>query len=176
MLSGTGGLRLGLEFARRFVAKDTKVYCPDPTWPNHMNIAIDAGFKWAPYKYYDPKTKGVAFGELKQNLEQIPNGQIILFHACAHNPTGCDLTLAQWKELLEVVKAKNHLPLMDMAYQGFTSGDTDKDAAAVRLFAGEGVPMILVQSFAKNMGLYGQRIGNLSFLFDSTKAVEAVNS
>lgn len=96
MLSGTGGLRLGLEFAKRFVPKDTKVYCPDPTWPNHMNIARDAGFEWSTYKYYDAKSKvntflakitiffiliinvnhkkGVAFGELKANLEKIPNG------------------------------------------------------------------------------------------------------
>ncbi|EAR96540.1 class I/II aminotransferase (macronuclear) [Tetrahymena thermophila SB210] len=176
VLSGTGALRTGFDFLKKFLPAETTVYVPNPTWPNHNNIARDAGFKVEFYTYYDPATKSVNFSKLLDEAKTFKNGSVFILHACAHNPTGCDLSINQWKELRDVFLKKNHIAFMDMAYQGFTSGDCQKDSEAVRLFADSNVNMLLGQSFAKSMGLYGQRIGSLSVLTQNANEAQNVLS
>jgi len=164
VLSGTGGGRIAFEFMARFVGKNTPIYMPDPTWANHLPMAKDAGLSLATYRYYDKKTIGLDFAGMIEDIKAAPNGSIFMLHACAHNPTGVDPTEAQWKEISAACKAKSHIVFFDAAYQGFASGDADKDAFAIRLFVQEGHDIILCQSFAKNFGLYGERVGCLSMV------------
>ena len=163
-LSGTGALRVGKRFLSDFYPFKKKIYLPVPTWANHYSIAEGAHLEIGEYRYYDNNAKKVDFDGMVEDLENLENNSIVLFHACAQNPTGLDLTHEQWQKILEIVKKKDILPFFDMAYQGFATGDLDEDAYAVRLFANEGMNMLLAQSFAKNMGLYGERIGCLSIL------------
>merc|ERR1712066_438371 len=135
------------------------IYLPKPSWGNHTPIFKHAGFNVGGYTYYDANTCGLDFAGAMADISNIPEGSVILLHACAHNPTGVDPTLEQWKEMSAVIKKRNLLPFFDMAYQGFASGDMDRDAAALRLFVDEGHTVLLAQSFAKNMGLYGERAG-----------------
>ena len=131
------------------------------------------------YRYYDPNTKGLNFGGLKEDLTNAPEGSVVILHACAHNPTGVDLNKPQWNELKTLFTQKKHIAFFDMAYQGFTSGNIHEDAYAVRLFANDlqaDIPLILAQSFAKNFGLYGQRIGCLSTICSSEKEASDVQS
>lgn len=175
-LSGTGALRVAADFINRFLpGKD--VYFPDPTWGNHPNIFKDAGVKSIKsYKYYDPKTVGLDLNGLLADLKAAKDESVIVLHACAHNPTGVDPTFDQWKQISQVCKEKKHFVLFDCAYQGFASGDPEKDVAAVRYFIKEGHNIGLCQSFAKNFGLYGQRVGALSFLTETPAEAEAVES
>ncbi|KAF8819895.1 aspartate aminotransferase [Cardiosporidium cionae] len=161
-LSGTGALRLAAEWLKNF-AQD-KILIPNPTWPNHHNIFSRAGFTITAYRYWHAQNLELDLEGLLTDLQEAPSGRIVLLHVCAHNPTGCDPTPDQWKAIEKVVAEKNHLVLFDMAYQGFSSGDPDKDAWAVRYFVEKGHSVLLCQSFAKNMGLYGQRVGTFSFL------------
>ncbi|XP_073942151.1 glutamate oxaloacetate transaminase 2 [Choristoneura fumiferana] len=163
-LSGTGALRLGLEFISKYYGKDKVVYLPDPTWGNHPQICNQLGIQHKKYRYFDPKTIGFDLQGALEDINKIPEGSIIMLHACAHNPTGVDPKQAEWKQLSEVVKKRKLLPFFDMAYQGFATGDVDGDSFAVRLFVSEGHQVMLAQSFAKNMGLYGERAGALSFM------------
>jgi aspartate aminotransferase, mitochondrial len=110
------------------------------------------------------------------DLKAAPDNSIVLLHACAHNPTGIDPTEEQWKQISSVVKEKGHFPFFDMAYQGFASGDTDKDAFPVRLFIQEGHQLVLAQSFAKNMGLYGERVGAFSVVCESSEEKKRIDS
>ncbi|KAI4465504.1 aspartate aminotransferase [Holotrichia oblita] len=119
------------------------------------------------YKFYDPKTCGFDFAGAMDDIAKIPERSIILLHACAHNPTGVDPNPQQWAEMSALIKKKNLFPYMDMAYQGFASGDIDKDAAAVRMFINDGHEIALAQSFAKNMGLYGERAGAFTIVTKS---------
>ncbi|CAD8165922.1 unnamed protein product [Paramecium pentaurelia] len=176
VLSGTGAIRLGFELLNKFVPPETKVLVPIPTQTLHPTIAKMAGLQSQEYRYFDPTTRQVDFQGLFQDLYTAPNGSIVLFHACSHNPTGCDLELHQWEQLLDLTKKKDLLPFFDMTYQGFTSGDMDKDAYAIRLFTEAGMPIILGQSFDQNMGLSGQRIGCLSLVCSNEKEREIVNS
>ncbi|KAL7420919.1 aspartate transaminase aat1 [Cryptotrichosporon argae] len=162
-LSGTGALRVGMAFLGRFYPNKT-IYLPSPTWGNHIPCAKDSLLEVKHYKYFDKDTVGLDFAGMKADIEAAPEGSIILLHACAHNPTGIDPTEAQWKELSEIVKRKKHFPFFDMAYQGFASGDINKDAFAVRYFVEQGHQILLCQSFAKNIGLYGERVGAVSFV------------
>lgn len=175
-LSGTGGLRLGAAFLKLFYNRNLEVYLPSPTWGNHMNIFKHAGVPFKHYKYYDKNTVGLDFKGLLQDISSIPDGSVVLLHACAHNPTGIDLNLEQWKELSVLIKKKKHFPFFDMAYQGFASGDVNKDAAAVRQFVEDGHQIALVQSYAKNMGLYGERAGAFSLVCSNKEEVERVMS
>jgi len=179
-LSGTGALRVGADFMMKHInlpAETRKtVYLPDPTWGNHIPIYKDAGFAVKTYKYYEPKTCGLDFNGLKTDIQNIPKNSLVLFHACAHNPTGVDPNIEQWKELSKVCKDKDHFVFFDLAYQGFASGDPEKDAQPVRTFIKDGHNIGLAQSFAKNFGLYGERIGALSFLTENAKEAEAVES
>jgi aspartate aminotransferase len=177
-LSGTGALRIGFEFLRRFYGTKTpyKVYLPNPTWPNHQNIIRDSGLQFAEYRYFDPKTNGLDYAGLCEDLKAAPSGSVILLHACAHNPTGVDPNYEQWQGILDIIRRKQHFPFFDCAYQGFASGDLNKDAYAVRLFAKAGCEMLIAQSFAKNFGLYGERIGALSVVTSTSQAVEPIRS
>ena len=136
-----------------------EIYIPTPTWGNHIPLFKRAGFAVKHYRYYDPKTCGFDFDGVLQDLAKIPQKSVVLLHACAHNPTGVDPKPEQWKEISKVIKSRNLFPFFDMAYQGFASGDVDRDATALRLFIEDGHQVALAQSFAKNMGLYGERVG-----------------
>ena len=175
-LSGSGALRIGQRFLFQFYPYLKKIYLSKPTWGNHHAIAKGTGLEIGEYRYYDPKTLGVDFEGLVQDLENVEEHAIVLFHACAHNPTGVDLDHEQWQKVLEIVKKKKILPFFDMAYQGFATGDIEEDAYAVRLFANEGLDLVLCQSFSKNLGLYGERIGCLSFLTQSEEQKIAVKT
>ena len=150
-ISGTGALRIGGEFLNRFYPHAKKIYIPTPSWANHNAVFKDSGLEVVKYKYYNKDTIGLDFDGMISDLNAAPSNSIVLLHACAHNPTGIDPTEEQWKQISEVVKEKGHYPFFDMAYQGFASGDTDKDAFALRYFQGQGHSFCLAQSFAKNM-------------------------
>ncbi|XP_055837145.1 aspartate aminotransferase, mitochondrial [Episyrphus balteatus] len=175
-ISGTGALRIGAAFLSKFWKGNREVYLPAPTWGNHIPIFEHCGLKVNKYRYYDPKTCGLDFKGCLEDIMKIPENSIILLHACAHNPTGVDATPEQWLELCNVIKKKKLYPYLDMAYQGFASGDVDKDATAVRLFEKEGLDFCLAQSFAKNMGLYGQRAGAFSMICSSAEEADRVLS
>ena len=150
-ISGTGALRIGGEFLSRFYPGAKKIYIPNPSWANHNVLFKDSGLEVAKYRYYDPNTIGLDFDGMVEDIKAAPEGSIILLHACAHNPTGGDPTEAQWRQISDALKAKKHFAYFDMAYQGFASGSTDKDAFALRHFVKEGHSVCLAQSFAKNM-------------------------
>lgn len=138
----------------------SSVYVPNPSWSNHRVMFESVGFAVHDYAYYDPQARGVSFDALLADLRAAPERSIIVLHACAHNPTGCDLTPAQWREVATVLQQRQHIPVVDSAYQGFASGDLDADAHAIRLLLDElSLPGVLCQSFSKNMGLYGERAG-----------------
>jgi len=159
-LSGTGGLRVFGELMRKHGHKH--IYLPNPTWGNHIPIFTNSGLEVRKYRYYDSESSDLDFSGLINDIKGMPEGSIILLHACAHNPTGMDPTMEQWKEMSETIKKHKLLPFFDCAYQGFASGDPNKDASAVRMFVEDGHLISMVQSFSKNFGLYGQRVGALS--------------
>ena len=128
------------------------------------------------YRYYDRAGDCLDFAGMVEDFKDAPDNSIVLMHSCAHNPTGMDPTEDQWRELSEVVMEKNHIPLFDSAYQGFASGDMDKDAFSIRHFVEEGHNVIVTQSFSKNMGLYGERVGLLSFVCADVEEKERVLS
>jgi len=173
-LSGTGGLRVFGEMLHQFGHKH--IYVPNPTWGNHIPIFTNAGLEVRKYAYYDNEKRTLDFSNLIDDIRAMPEGSCVLLHACAHNPTGMDPTLEQWKEISNVVMEKNLLPFFDCAYQGFASGDARKDAAAIRMFVEDGHKIALVQSFSKNFGLYGQRIGALSVVADDPEEAQRVLS
>lgn len=175
-ISGTGGLRLGAAFIKAFYPRNLEVYAPNPTWGNHIPIFKHSGVPIKHYRYYDKNTVALDFKGLLEDISSIPDGSVILLHACAHNPTGIDLKLDQWKELSQLIKKKNHFPFFDMAYQGFASGDVNRDAIAVRQFVEDGHDLALVQSYAKNMGLYGERAGAFSFVCSNKEEADRVMS
>lgn len=129
-----------------------------------MGIVTKAGFEWAKYRYYDRDSKTFDCVGMLEDLDKIDNESIILLQVCAHNPTGCDPTHDEWRQILEVVKRKNHFCAFDNAYQGFATGDLDNDSFSLRTFAEGTDRLCLFQSFAKNFGLYGERAGCVSFL------------
>lgn len=150
-ISGTGALRIGGEFLARHYPSSKKIYIPTPSWANHNAVFTDSGLEVVKYRYYNKDSIGLDFDGMVNDLKAAPEGSIILLHACAHNPTGIDPSEEQWKQISDVVKDKKHYPFFDMAYQGFASGNTDKDAFPVRHFQSSGHRFCLAQSFAKNM-------------------------
>lgn len=161
-LSGTGALRLAADFLAKFVhkSKKTHVYISDPTWGNHRAIFQAAGFETIEtYRYYNRKTNGLDLLGYLEDVQNAPEGSIFVLHACAHNPTGLDPTPDEWKKVAQQMKKKNHILLLDNAYQGFATGDIEQDAWATRYLANENFNFLVCQSFAKNMGLYGERAG-----------------
>ena len=176
-LSGTGSLRVGMDFLREWYPnKNAKIYVSNPTWPTHKGIAARAGFEAVEYRYYDKEAKGFDCNGMLEDLDKADNGSIILLHMCAHNPTGCDPTKEQWQQILEVVKRKGHFAAFDNAYQGFASGDLDNDAYSLRLFSENYSNICLFQSMAKNFGLYGERAGCVSFVTESEQEAAIISS
>lgn len=175
-ISGTGSLRIGAAFLGRWLQKSKVVWLPNPSWGNHTPIFKHAGADVKTYRYFDAKTCAIDFKGLLEDINKIPEGDTILLHVCAHNPTGVDPKPEQWQEICNVVKKRNLFPYFDMAYQGFASGDIDRDAAPVRLFAKEGIAFALAQSYAKNMGLYGERVGAFTLACGSAEEAERVMS
>ncbi|GAA5839351.1 hypothetical protein JCM3766R1_004807 [Sporobolomyces carnicolor] len=175
-LSGTGALRIAGAFLARHYPHSKTIYLPAPTWGNHIPIFKDSGLEVKTYSYYDKKTVGLDFEGMKKDLHEMPKGSIVLLHACAHNPTGIDPTREQWKEISNIIKEKGHFPLIDNAYLGFASGSVDNDAFALRHFISEGHQLVLCQSFAKNMGLYGERVGTFSVVCESPEEKAKVDS
>jgi len=180
-LSGTGACRIGGHFLSRFVPKPegmdkVPIYIPSPTWGNHIKIFEEAGMDVRRYRYYNSKTNRLDYDGLLEDLKDAPDASVILLHACAHNPTGCDPTMDQWKALSDLIKSKSHHVFFDSAYQGFASGDAEADASALRYFVSEGHSVVLAQSFAKNFGLYGERTGTLSVVCNSAEEKSAVMS
>jgi aspartate aminotransferase len=177
-LSGTGSLRLAGQFIAKFAAggKKPDVYVPNPTWSNHFNIFGDCGLKVNQYRYYDPKTIGLDLKGMLADLSAAPSGSVILLHAAAHNPTGVDPSQDQWRQIEAAIKAKGHFALFDSAYQGFASGDPVRDAFAVRHFVAQGHHIGIAQSFAKNFGLYGQRVGAVTFLGNDAEEAARMES
>ncbi|KAJ3108438.1 aspartate transaminase aat1 [Phlyctochytrium planicorne] len=177
-LSGTGALRIGGEFLNRFYQGKggKKIFLPNPSWGNHANIFRDSKLEVGQYRYFDKKTNGLDFAGMTEDIKNLPDESIILLHACAHNPTGVDPTPEQWKQLSTLLKSKGHLAFFDMAYQGFASGDPTVDAFALRHFVKDGHNVLLAQSFAKNLGLYGERVGLFSIVVGSPEEAKRVDS
>lgn len=167
---GTGALRIAGDLARNKLGSK-RIWVSDPTWANHQAIFQAAGIEPLNYAYYDAATKGLAFDKLLASLEQAEAGDLVLLHACCHNPTGVDPTPAQWEQIAELAKKKGFFPLFDFAYQGFGDG-VDEDALPVRLFADKGLELMVCSSFSKNFGLYNERVGALTLLAGSKDAGE----
>ncbi|MDR1936740.1 MAG: aspartate/tyrosine/aromatic aminotransferase [Candidatus Accumulibacter sp.] len=159
-LGGTGALKIGADYLKR-LRPDAAVHISSPSWENHRAIFENAGFKVDTYPYYDAATRGVDFAAMKSALGALPAGSIVVLHACCHNPTGADLSAAQWRELVEISRARALVPFIDMAYQGFADG-IGEDAVALELFAASGLQFFISTSCSKSFSLYGERIGALS--------------
>ncbi|MFK0312708.1 amino acid aminotransferase [Pseudomonas sp. NPDC090233] len=161
-VGGTGALKIGADFLKR-LSPNAVVAISDPSWENHRALFETAGFPVQNYRYYDAPSNDVNRAGMLEDLNALPSGSIVVLHACCHNPTGVDLGLDDWKNVLEVVKAKGHVPFLDMAYQGFGDGIAE-DAFAVRLFAESGLEFFVSSSFSKSFSLYGERVGALSIV------------
>ncbi|KAL6305398.1 aspartate aminotransferase [Sparassis latifolia] len=177
-ISGTGANHLGALFLSRFYNwnGEKQVFLSDPTWVNHFAIFRGVGVNPLTYPYYDARTIGLAFPQLLSTLRDAPAGSVFLLHACAHNPTGVDPTRAQWGQIADAMLEKGHFVFFDCAYQGFASGDLDADAWAVREFVRRDVPLLICQSFAKNAGLYGERVGALHVIAPTEEAATRIKS
>ena len=166
-VGGTGALKIGADFLKQ-LQPNAVVAISDPSWENHRALFETAGFPVQNYRYYDAATHDVNRAGMLEDLNALPAGSIVVLHACCHNPTGVDLTPADWQNVLDVVKAKGLIPFLDMAYQGFGDG-IDEDAAAVRLFAESGLSFFVSSSFSKSFSLYGERVGALSIITESAE-------
>jgi len=166
---GTGALRVGGDLLKKFYP-DAKVWISQPTWANHKGVFTTAGFGLSEYGYYDSESKALDFEAMVTSLEAVPAGDIVLLHACCHNPSGVDLNAEQWKKVAAIGKEKGWLPFLDFAYQGFGDG-VDEDRCAVVEFAATGVDFLVASSFSKNFGLYNERAGALTVI--SLSAAEA---
>ncbi|MBW3503489.1 MULTISPECIES: amino acid aminotransferase [unclassified Pseudomonas] len=164
-VGGTGALKIGADFLKQ-LQPNAVVAISDPSWENHRALFETAGFPVQNYRYYDAASHDVNRAGMLEDLNALPAGSIVVLHACCHNPTGVDLTPADWQNVLDVVKAKGLIPFLDMAYQGFGDG-IDEDAAAVRLFAESGLSFFVSSSFSKSFSLYGERVGALSIITES---------
>jgi len=175
-LSGTGALRVGAEFLSQ-ITKSSVVYSSNPTWGNHKLIFLNGGFStYSSYRYWDAEKKSLDFEGMLEDLRGAPANAIIILHACAHNPTGVDPTQEQWKQIADLMEERKLFPFFDSAYQGFASGDLDNDAWAVRYFESRGFEFLCSQSFAKNFGLYNERVGNLTLVVKDASVIPAVRS
>jgi len=161
-LGGTGALKIAADFLYR-IDPSAPVYISDPSWENHRALFEGAGFKVNNYAYYDAATRGLNFNGMKQALESMPAGAIVVLHACCHNPTGADLDASQWRQVIDIVKARGLVPILDMAYQGFADG-LAQDGAVVKEFAAACAPVFIASSFSKSFSLYGERVGALSIV------------
>ncbi|AMP03758.1 aromatic amino acid transaminase [Collimonas pratensis] len=174
-IGGTGALKLGADFLKRFSADNTQVWISDPSWENHRALFESAGFTVNNYPYYDPSTRGVNFSGMLDALKAMPSGSVVLLHACCHNPTGADLSDAEWTQVIEVVTQRGLVPFLDMAYQGFGDG-IEADGQVVRRFTEAGGPVFVSNSFSKSFSLYGERVGALSIVAASKEEAGRVLS
>ena len=173
-LGGTGALKIGADYLKR-LNPAAKVYISDPSWENHRALFESAGFVVENYTYYDAATRGVNFDGMKASLKAMAPGSVVVLHACCHNPTGADLSDAQWADVVELCKAGGLVPFLDMAYQGFAEG-IEADAVAVRAFSASGLQFFASSSFSKNFSLYGERVGALSIVTASKEEAARVMS
>ena len=171
---GTGALRVAAEFIKR-ANPDATIWVTSPTWANHISMFQAAGLKVKEYAYYDYDTKGLQEEQMFAELAQVPAGDVVLVHACCHNPSGMDLNFAQWQRFAALAKEKGFTPLVDMAYQGFGLG-LDEDTAGLRHLANEVDELIVCTSCSKNFGLYRERIGAVSVVAADKKTVETARS
>lgn len=174
-LSGTGALQMVGQFLKTMLNCDA-IALPDPTWGNHNAIFKRAGLEIKTYTYYHPATRGFDFYGMMEAVRSLPKGTAILLHSCAHNPTGVDPTEAQWSQIVEACKSGELVPVIDNAYQGYASGNLEKDGFAQRAFEKAGLEFFVCQSFAKNFGLYGERIGYIHCLAEKKEHADAVLS
>ena len=161
-IGGTGGLKVGADFLKR-LNPDAKVLISDPSWENHRALFTNAGFAVESYPYYDAATRGINFAGMLAALNAAPAGTIVVLHACCHNPTGYDITAAQWDDVIVAVKANKLTPFLDMAYQGFGYGLAE-DGAVIGKFVAADLSFFVSTSFSKSFSLYGERVGGLSVL------------
>lgn len=171
-LGGSGALKVGADFLKRYFP-NSGVWVSDPTWENHIAIFEGAGFEVATYPWYDSENNGVRFAAFLEKLNSLPAQSIVLLHPCCHNPTGADLTPAQWDEVVDVLKARTLIPFLDIAYQGFGAG-MEEDAYAIRAIAHAGLPALVSNSFSKIFSLYGERVGGLSVVCEDANAAGRV--
>ncbi|WP_024694027.1 amino acid aminotransferase [Pseudomonas syringae] len=172
-VGGSGALKVGADFLK-YAFPDSQVWVSDPTWENHHALFAGAGFKVNTYPYFDAQSGGVQFDAMLSALQQLPARSIVLLHPCCHNPTGADLSVAQWDQVVELVKARELIPFLDIAYQGFGNG-MDEDAYAIRAMTNAGVTAFISNSFSKIFSLYGERVGGLSVVCeDSASAVNVL--
>ena len=161
-IGGTGGLKIGAVFLKK-ISPNAKVMISDPSWENHRALFAGAGFQVDSYAYYAAEKRGVNFEGMLASLNAAAAGTIVVLHACCHNPTGYDITVSQWDQVIGVVKAKNLTPFLDMAYQGFGHG-IEEDGAVIGKFVAAGLNFLISTSFSKSFSLYGERVGALSVL------------
>ena len=173
-LGGTGGLKVGADFLKKLNPGAT-VLISDPSWENHRALFTQAGFVVEAYPYYDAATRGIRFDAMLAALRGAASGTVVVLHACCHNPTGCDLSAAQWEQVATACQAGLLVPFLDMAYQGFGNGIA-ADGAAVRIFMARGMPFFVSTSFSKSFSLYGERVGALSVVCDSAEESSRVLS
>ena len=173
-LGGTGGLKIGADLLKR-MNPGAKVLISDPSWENHRALFESAGFPVESYAYYDAARRGVDFDAMLAALNGAADGSIVVLHACCHNPTGYDITLDQWAQVIKAVAARGLVPFLDMAYQGFGEGITE-DGAVVGLFMAAGLDFFVATSFSKSFSLYGERVGALSVVCHSKEEAERVLS
>lgn len=173
-IGGTGGLKVGADFLKR-LNPGAAVLISDPSWENHRALFTNAGFDVGTYPYYDAANRGIRFDAMLAALNAAAPGTIAVLHACCHNPTGCDLTLAQWAQVAATCQARGLVPFLDMAYQGFGTGIAE-DGAAVQLFLAQGISFFVSTSFSKSFSLYGERVGALSVVCSSAEECARVLS
>jgi aromatic-amino-acid transaminase len=173
-LGGTGALKVGADFLKR-VNPSAQVLISNPSWENHRALFESAGFEVGTYPYYDAATRGVDFEAMLAGLNAAAAGTIIVLHACCHNPTGADLSEAQWAQVVDVVRARGLVAFIDMAYQGFADG-IEPDAVALRLFSRSGLEFFVSSSFSKSFSLYGERVGALTIVTQDKETASRVLS
>jgi len=171
-LGGSGALKVGADFLKRYFS-GSQVWVSDPTWENHIAIFEGAGFEVSTYPWFDDKTNGVRFEAFLEKLKSLPERDIVLLHPCCHNPTGADLSNAQWDDVVEVLKARHLIAFLDIAYQGFGAG-MEEDAYAIRAIARAGIPLLVSNSFSKIFSLYGERVGGLSIVCEDAETAGRV--
>jgi aromatic-amino-acid transaminase len=173
-IGGTGGLKVGADFLKK-LSPNAKVLISDPSWENHRALFSQAGFVVESYPYYDAAKRGVNFEGMLAALNAAAEGTIVVLHACCHNPTGYDITAAQWDQVIAAVKARKLTPFLDMAYQGFGHGIAE-DGAVIGKFVAAGLSFFVSTSFSKSFSLYGERVGALSVLCESKEEADRVLS